>query len=165
MHDDSPQHGELGMSARPAEAAPAAALDAAEGHLCLVAQRGAVDVADARFDPLRHRERARWRGRTHWPTQAVHVVVGAGDGFLHAVDAHDELHWAAGLLVVRAHLRHHVARISVLWGLAAAQHNGLVLARSPSDRLLHLMNDSVTRVAIEADRLDPGAAGALCYNM
>jgi hypothetical protein len=58
-----------------------------------------------------------------------------------------------------------VARISVLWGLAAAQHNGLVLARSPSDRLLHLMNDSVTRVAIEADRLDPGAAGALCYNM
>jgi hypothetical protein len=97
--------------------------------------------------------------------QVVHVVVGAGDGFLHAVDAHDELHWAAGLFVVVAHLRHHVARISVLWGLAAAQHHGLVLARSPSDRLLHLMNDSVTRVAIEADRLDPGAAGALCYNM
>ena len=67
-------------------------------------------MADARFDALRHRERARWRGRTHWPT---------------------------------------------------AQQHWLELARSPSERLLHLMNDSVTRIAIEADRLDPGAAGAL----
>ncbi len=81
LNRDPAQVGEFGDCRFAAEAAVAAALDAAEGHLRLVVHGRAVNVADAGFDPRCNRHCPLDIPAEDGGGQAVFGVVGDADGF------------------------------------------------------------------------------------
>src|SRR3954447_18569021 len=87
LDGDPAQIGELGDAGLAAEAAVARSLHAAERHLRFVMYGRAVDVADAAFDPLRHRQRTRDVSAEYGGRKAILGVVGEPHGVVHATCA------------------------------------------------------------------------------
>ena len=105
LDGDPAELGELVDRRLAAEAPVAAGLDAAEGHLRLVVDGRPVDVANARFDLLRHPQPAAEVAGEDRRRQAVFGVVGDLDRLLLAVDPDDGDHRPERLLLIDAHRR------------------------------------------------------------
>src|SRR5262245_56728759 len=100
LDGDPPQLRELGDRGLSAEAAVAGVLDPAEGHLRLVVDGGAVDVADAGVDALGDGKSAGDVAAEDGGGEAIGRVVGDADRLLVAPDAHHRRHRPEGLLLV-----------------------------------------------------------------
>src|SRR6202034_1817240 len=154
------QLGEFLKTRMAAEFAVDAVLHAAEGHLRLVVNRGAAEVAGSAFGLFGHAQGAVDVARENSAGKAVGRVVGDAQSVLGIARDDDRFRWAEGFLAIHAHggrdAEDNRRRVTHAVGFSAGE-NFRALGDGVVDQLLHALHgagiDQAAELRIGAKRV------------